>query len=356
MTDPPADSPRDPPLDSSDALRDRWDALRQEDPDLGVRRAAADLEVSEAELVAARCGHGVRRIEADVERLLPRLEALGRLRAVTRNRLFVHEKTGSYEKVYVNPHVSSVIGEDIDLRIFPGRWEHGFAVEDDRGPTLSLRFFDAHGSPVHEIVHEEDSDMDAWEALVQDFLHGDQSAGQEVEPEEEPAGDPSPHDRAVDVNALESDWGEIEDTHDFLGLLRKHDVTRTRAFRLVSDELARPADTEAVRRILESASGQGVDLMVFVRSPGTIQIHHGPVDRVEDAPSGLAVRDPGFDLLVREDDIAEVWVVKKPVETGWVTSVEVFDAHGRLCALFFGCREEGEAEDPAWRTLAEGLP
>ena len=340
---------------SPEALRRAWVELREEEPGIRTRNAAARLGVSEAQLVATRCGGGVRRVEADVERLLPRLEEVGPLMALTRNDLFVHEKTGIYRNVYFDPHVASVVDEDIDLRVFPSRWRHGFAVEGEgrRSRPLSLQFFDARGVAVHKIFVVDDSDRGAFEALVEDLAHEDQSRRQEVDAPE-PPGEPRP-DAEVDVDALVRGWREMRDTHDFFGLLREHEVTRTQALRLVPDELARPASDRGLRRVLEGASSDGVDLMVFVRSPGTIQIHHGPVKRVVDARGWLNVMDPGFDLHVREEGIAATWVVRKPVETGWVTSVELYDADGTLCALIFGCREEGAEEDPAWRELAEGL-
>lgn len=348
MTDPITDSPA--------ALRDAWSDLRARSPGTRTRHAAAELGVSEAELVATRCGDGARRIEVDVERILPRLEALGPVLALTRNELFVHEKTGVYRNVYANPHVSSVIGDDIDLRIFPGRWAHGFALEIEgrRARRRSLQFFDPHGVAVHKLFLGEDSDPAAYESLVEDLLHPDQDAAQPVRPAEAPAD--TRLDEAIDVHALERAWRAMKDTHDFFGMLREHDVGRTQALRLVSDELASPAAAGVVRRILETASEDGIDLMIFVRSPGTIQIHHGPVSRIVDTPPWLNVLDPGFDLHILEEGIAQSWVVRKPVETGWVTSVEVYDAREELCALFFGCRAEGEPEDPAWRELAGALP
>jgi len=362
-----------------------WDALREREPGIRTRNAAAELGVSEAELVATGCGasqaegQAARRIEADVETLLPGLVALGPLMALTRNDLFVHEKTGIYGDVYVNPHVSSVVGDDIDLRIFPARWVQGFAVETEGRGTRrrSLQFFDAHGVAVHKIFLTEESDVGAYEALVGDLLHPDQSPGQEVEgsgtaskrdrnadpgspdPGSDDPGSEGPDipmpGTEVDVAALEADWRSMEDTHDFHGLLREHGVERTQALRLVSEELARAASNGSVRRILETASDQEIQIMVFVQSPGTIQIHHGPVDRIVETPPWLNVLDGSFDLHVLEEEIAATWVVRKPVETGWVTSVEVYDADHTLCALFFGYRKEGEEENLAWRKLAQGL-
>ena len=337
-------------------IAEDWAALRERHPDLRIRDAAGKLGVSEAELLATRVGDGVHRIHADVARLLPRLEAVGRCMALTRNDLFVHEKVGVYRNVYVDPHVASVVDDDIDLRIFPARWRHGFAVEDDvpGRRRRSLQFFDAHGEAVHKVYLKEDADVGVYEAIVAELLHEDQSTAQEVAPRE-PAAEMK-RDEAVDVAALEAEWRGMRNTHDFHGLLRRHDVARTQALRLVSDELARPATNAGLRHVLRRASADALPLMVFVNSPGTIQIHHGPVVRVKETTGWLNVLDPGFQLHVRADDIGSTWVVRKPTERGWVTSVELYDAAGDLAALLFGVRGEGVPENPAWRALADSLP
>lgn len=311
--------------------------------------------MSEAGLLVTRVGSGVRRIHADVQRLLPRLEAVGRCTALTRNDLFVHEKVGVYRNVYVNTHVASVVHDAIDLRIFPARWRYGFAVEDatPRGRRRSLQFFDGHGMAVHKIFLKDDADAAIYESLVTDLLHEDQATALAVDPPE-PATEPVP-DAAVDATDLEGDWRAMKNTHDFHGLLRRHGVERTQALRLVPAALARPATNRGLRAVLETAAAHHLPLMVFVNSPGTIQIHHGPIVRVEETKGWLNVLDPGFQLHARENEIGSTWVVRKPTETGWVTSVEIYDPDGGLAALLYGVREEGAPENSDWRALAEGL-
>ena len=73
--------------------------------------------------------------------------------ALTRNESAVHEKIGVYRNVSVGKHNATVLGDDIDLRIFPGVWKHGFAVEKGDGNDVrrSLQFFDEAGDAVHKI-------------------------------------------------------------------------------------------------------------------------------------------------------------------------------------------------------------
>ena len=99
--------------------------------------------------------------------------------------------------------------------------------------------------------------------------------------------------------------------------------------------------------------------MVFVGSPGCIQIHSGPVKRIEPMDirgvQWLNVIDPNFNLHLREDSIAHVWRVEKPTSDGVVTSVEAFDHAGELMAMFFGARKPGKPELEEWRSLTRKL-
>ena len=111
--------------------------------------------------------------------------------------------------------------------------------------------------------------------------------------------------------------------------------------------------------MLQGAALDGTAIMVFVGSPGCIQIHTGPVQRVEPMDMRgmrwLNVLDPGFNLHLREDLIDSAWVVEKPGDHGTVTSLEVFDAAGELMAMFFGARKPGQPELQGWRDLLAPL-
>ena len=100
--------------------------------------------------------------------------------------------------------------------------------------------------------------------------------------------------------------------------------------------------------------------MVFVGSGGCIQIHTGPVRNIQplDTPHAqwINVLDAGFNLHLRTDRVASVWVVEKPTADGVVTSVEAFDHAGELMAMFFGARKPGKPELQGWRDLVARLP
>src|SRR3546814_14597015 len=81
------------------ALRSRWLALKSEEPGLRARDAATRLGVSEAELLAARCGDSVRRLDGPWQELVKEMPALGTVMVLTRNDSAVHEKVGRFDKI-----------------------------------------------------------------------------------------------------------------------------------------------------------------------------------------------------------------------------------------------------------------
>jgi putative hemin transport protein len=319
------------------------------------RDLAAQLGISEAELVAAHCGDGVRRLEPRVNDLLKGLEAVGEVMALTRNESAVHEKIGVYDKVVTGDHSSMALGRDIDLRIFPKVWAHGFAVEK-RGEgevRHSLQFFDKAGDAVHKIHLRASSNLYAYQKLVGELLSADQNPGIEVIAADraEPA-----EIGEVDVADLRARWSRLKDVHEFFGMLRTLKLERRRALHLVGEDYAWRLADGAIATMLDQAVAQELPIMCFVGSGGCVQIHSGPVQNIKPMGPWLNVLDETFHLHLRLDHIHEVWGVRKPTGEGHVTSLEAYDAAGRLIIQFFGERHEGEPELADWRALAEGLP
>lgn len=338
-------------------LKTSWSAYRRENPKVRERDAAADLGVSEAELVATGCGAGVTRLSSEWPALLQELEGLGDVMALTRNDVFVHEKVGRYRNVSIHPdhNMGQVLDEQIDLRIFFRHWHFGFAVvkETDDGPRRSLQFFDAQGTAVHKTHLREESDVDHYHALVEKYRHADQTPSLEITPAGEP--DSERPDDEIDREALRQEWRALKDTHDFIFLLRNHEISRLQAFRLAGSDFAREVDTSSLRIALEAAAADQLPIMVFVGNHGCIQIHTGTVTRLKDVRAWYNVLDPGFSLHVRERQIASAWVVRKPTAEGDVHSVEFFDADGNVVCYLFGKRKEGRTELEGWREIVGRL-
>lgn len=324
------------------------------------RDAAEALGVSEAEAIAAAVGarETLRavRLRGPWPRLFEQLPALGTVMALTRNAHAVHEKIGRYENLSHKGEMGLALGERIDLRIFYGRWRSAFAVteETERGIQRSLQIFDAHGAAVHKVFLREESDLAAWEDFVAGNAHGDQSPLLAVEPRQQPETKRS--DAEIDVAAFQQAWRELTDTHQFFPLLRKFGLARTQALQLAPHDYAHRVGEGSARLLLQLAARHAVPIMCFVGNPGMIQIHSGPVRRVEVMGAWLNVLDADFNLHLREDRIAAAWVVKKPTADGLVTSLELFDGEGETIALFFGVRKPGVPERAEWRALIAELP
>jgi putative hemin transport protein len=341
--------------DGAGNLAGLWHRFRAENPKIRIRDAARALGTGEAALVATGCGETATRLQADWAALLKALPSLDRVMALTRNESCVHERHGRYDDVSVNGMMGLVLGPDIDLRIFLSSWKHAFAVTERtaQGDRRSIQVFDAAGTAVHKVYATAETSSDAFTALVSRFRAEDQSRSIALEPE--PAATLPQPDADIDVAALRDTWSKLEDTHDFFGMLRRLRVDRVQAFRLAGPQFARPLAVAAARSLLEQAAARNLPIMIFVGNRGCIQIHTGPVKRLVTTGPWLNVLDPDFNLHLREDAVAGAWLVRKPTRDGDVTSVEIFDAAGDAIAMFFGKRKPGQAEDLAWRTLANGL-
>jgi putative hemin transport protein len=321
------------------------------------RDLAAQLGISEAELVAAHCGDGVQRIEPRVNDLLAGLEAVGEVMALTRNESAVHEKIGIYDKVVTGDHNSMVLGENIDLRIFPKIWAHGFAVEKRDGDEVrrSLQFFDASGEAVHKVHLRPASSLDAYQKLVAGLSSADQSQSVATEPVEDRDAPESPPSTGA-FEDLRERWSKLTDVHQFFGMLRALKLSRRQAVRMVGQDYAWQIDNDAVTAMFSHAAQGAIPIMCFVGNRGCIQIHSGPVQNIKAMGPWINVLDETFHLHLRADHIAEAWAVRKPTKDGHVTSLEAYGADGKMIIQFFGKRHEGQGERDDWRFLAENLP
>lgn len=318
---------------------------------------AAELGLSEGELVAAGVGTNVVRLDADWGDLITRLEELGEVKILTRNPSVVHEKIGTFGKVSINGEMGLVLNGDVDLRLFLGRWGHGFAVETHNpraGRRRSIQFFDHDGTAIHKIFLTEQSNEAGYDALIAEFKAEDQTAGIETLP-------PLPKaitrcDDEVDVENLRAHWRRMTDVHQYHGLLKDFNVGRQQGMRLAGPEFAEQLGQDSIRTLLEAASQSGVSIMVFVGNGGAIQIHTGPVNNIREMGAWINVMDPRFTLHLRMDMIAEAWLVRKPIREGVITTVELYDAELNNFAIFCGERAPKHPENPDWQKLAESLP
>ena len=347
---------------------------------LRAKDAAEAAGSSEGQAIAAHAqqltgtadGLQVRPLGTSWVEMLQALEACGTVMALTRNDGTVHERSGTYLNVSaggaMGPLVGIALGEDIDLRLIFASWHAAYAVTEPsahggHGVLRSLQFYNRHGRALHKVFVREATDLAAWNALVDRFAlpaNADAASLPGFDKPEARKPVAVPADSSIDVPALQTAWAAMQDTHEFFSVIKKAGAERQQSFRLVQGQFAHPLEKGAVTQLLNEASFSQTPIMVFVSSGGCIQIHSGPVQRIEpmDTPKAqwINVLDEKFNLHLRTDLIANVWLVEKPTSDGIVTSVEVFDAYGDLMAMFFGARKPGKPELAAWRELATGLP
>jgi len=336
-------------------LKSRWTQLQIEQPKLRIRDAARELGVSEVELLATNCGDHVRRLHGPWDVLLKEFSNLGHVMCLTRNEAAVHERHGHFRQTEFFHGMGQVVGPDIDLRLFLSHWHLGFSVIDQTpdGPRQSFQFFDQDGTAIHKVYLQNDSNHALFEQLTTRHLHEDQGTGQVVIPL--PDARPDKPDSEIDIPAFQTAWAAMQDTHEFFALTRKFGAGRLQSLRLAAHEMARQVSAIGGRQAIELAAAQHVPIMIFVGSVGTIQIHTGQVNNLKSFGPWFNILDEEFNLHLRQDLVAQVWVVRKPTRDGNVTSIELYDEAGENIALIFGKRKPGELEDPAWREIVRTI-
>jgi len=331
-------------------LKARYDALLQDEPKMRVRNAAEKLDVSEMELVAAQCGDiEATLLEGTAQTLFKELPTLGEVMLLTRNEWCVHERHGRYESVKVgHGPVGLVLGADLDLRVFFSSWKYAWAVTQNG--RKSIQFFDGAGMALHKVYCTENSDMAAYDALVEKF----RAADQEPAPVDRTPAAPKAYASEV-PELLRQEWLGMTDTHDFAGLLKKWNLPRVQVLQSAGEDLAQRVDNDAIEVMLQKAAESDLPIMCFVGNKGMIQIHSGPVKKLMRTGPWFNILDPKFNLHLNTTAIHSIWIVNKPTEDGWVTSLEGYSEDGEQIVQFFGARKPGVPEIRQWRELLESL-
>ncbi|MCA9395142.1 MAG: hemin-degrading factor [Candidatus Omnitrophica bacterium] len=332
-------------------IKERYQKLKEEQPGVRARDAAGQLEVSEAELVASRIGDGVIRLNTLWEEMLPAVEAFGKVMALTRNEYAVHERKGVYSNGNIGKPHGIFVNPDIDLRLFMGGWTFAFAVEEETkaGLRRSLQFFDKSGTAIHKIYLVNDESLPAYEAYIEKYRAQEQTAELETQPAQPPKADRP--DEEIDRDGFRAAWEGLKDTHDFFPMLKKFDIGRVQALRLIGEDFAYRVKPESLRGILNLAAERECEIMIFVGNNSCIQIYTGPVKNLKEYGAWYNILDPDFNLHLREDAIDSAWVVRKPTDDGTVTSLELYDKEGGNIALLFGKRKPGIPELELWRDI-----
>lgn len=333
-------------------LYTRWLALKEENPGKYARDIAAMMHIPEAQLTWSRVGHDAWRLKGEIREILAALESVGDVKCICRNEYAVHEQVGRFANQHLSGHAGLVLNpRALDLRLFLGQWACAFHLSEAsaRGERQSIQFFDHQGDALLKVYTTEHTDMAAWGDLLTRFIHAENTELVLKEAEAAPAAS------KVESAQIDSEWRAMTDVHQFFTLLKRHNLSRQQAFRLVGDDLACQVDNHAVAQLLNQAQQDANEIMVFVGNRGCVQIFTGVVEKVVPMKGWLNIFNPAFTLHLREDTIAEAWVTRKPTADGHVTSLELFAADGTQIAQLYGQRTEGESEQVQWRAQVEQL-
>jgi|GEM_PF-295192 len=335
--------------------------------------AAQALGLSEAHLLAADVGKNVIRLKDGPDTansILLRLHELGQIRASARNADIILNVTGT-----TPPGRLINVGEGREPRTFPGyfgppidlrpnlsKWQFTFAqitFTREGQARRSLNFFDAQGRAIQRLTLDNPEGIAAFEKILKDYRADAQTSDLALAPEDPDERPPARPDAQVDVAGLHAAWDAMTDVHQYATILAKYDVTRTQALRLAGPSRAQPlAAPTAVAALLRAAAAADIEIMAFVSNSANTQIFTGKINAPTTAHGGwLQVTDAqGLSLLIREAGLGQIWHVKKPVNVGYLSTVEVYNAQGEIILQFYSRREPGKPESDTWRDILASLP
>ncbi|MGY2796350.1 putative hemin transport protein [Ewingella americana] len=325
---------------------------KEANPGKYARDLAEIMGISEAELTSLRVGHDAGRMDVDARTLLTALEKVGVTKSITRNDFAVHEQMGRYENQHLNGHAGLILNpRELDLRLFLQHWLHIFCMTEShpKGDRHSIQFFDAQGTAVHKVYTTDETDMDAWHALIAQYRSAENPALELV-----PAVKAEVKTQAASSD-IDSEWRAMTDVHQFFQLLKRHNLSRQQAFKAVGDDLAYRVDNGSLAAILEAARDQQNEIMIFIGNAGCVQIFTGQIKSVRPHGEWINIFNSRFTMHLIESAIAESWVTRKPTKDGFVTSLELFAADGTQIAQLYGQRTEGQPEQNQWREQVAAL-
>lgn len=333
-------------------LYQRYQTLKNEHPRKYARDLATIMGTSEAELTYARTLNDAVALRPDFSELLTALQAVGETKSITRNACAVHEQIGRYQNLHLGDHAGLVLNpRALDQRLFLSQWKSAFSLveKNEKGDRHSIQIFDAAGDAILKIYNTPNTIMPQWHALIAAFTLAKTPALSVTPPP------PVSYASKPDAVAIEQQWREMTDVHQFFGLLKRHNISRQQAFRSVASDLAIKVDNGSLRELLQQVQADGNEIMIFIGNRGCVQIFTGVVETLVPKDNWVNIFNSAFTLHLMENAISESWITRKPTANGLVTSLELFAADGTQIAQFYGQRSEGEPEQTRWREQLAGL-
>lgn len=313
---------------------------------------ARDLGLSEGELMVNAPDSIY--LGTAISEIIHALESLGLVQSIVRNSVAVHEKTALYHNVSLSSNTGLAVNVGgMDLRFFLRHWHHALALTStqDEKTNYSIQFYDEFGVAIEKVFLRDLEKVPQWQAIVEKFGVVEKPTFKRGKL---PAVEAPAALAPARIEAFQERWLELKDVHYFGGILETFALDRQAAYRYAPQGMAKQLDVSTWERVLEAVRDSGMELMIFCGNRGLVQIQTGKVHRIVRARGYLNILDAqteDFNLHLKDDEIAETWVVRRPTRDGFVTCIEGFDARHKTVIQFFGRRQEGQTELLKWQEI-----
>lgn len=330
-----------------------WKAALGNDAQKPPADIAAAMNITEAELMAARVGFGVVRLRPEWNALLAALPGLRQVRAVTANSCAVLETTGAYPALPQMASYFAMAGDGIDLRLSLPYWDSAFAVvERNSSPGKTIRSiccYGKNGALIHTILLTSESSISGFEELVEHFIHPYQSRTQMTEPGFGSA--PTVPPEAVNKDLLLERWGAMNDTREFFSLLREFSLSRQGAFQLGESRFTRRLAPELLYGLLNSFAQRKIPVLLLVGHSACVQVYRGLLKSAGESENEVTVRAAKIRGRFHKAALTTAWLVDKPTSKGIVRSLELFDSASHPVASVMAMAAEGALSPSQWEAL-----
>ncbi|MBQ9183087.1 MAG: hemin-degrading factor [Neisseriaceae bacterium] len=299
-------------------------------------------------------GSGIERLRL----IVLKLKHLGLVECIARNKNAVSEKTGIYENISLTKTrgIALNVGE-LDLRLFADKWQYGIAVKDEtRDPvSYSIQFYDEFGRAIQKVFLRDWEKVNQWQEIVNEFRDDNKPSAFPVKP---PKVRKDRRLQGDELTQFHQRWLDLKDIHEFGSILETFNIDRIAAYEQAPEHCAFKVNTNAFEQAFEMSKEIGIEIMLFVGNRGIVQIQTGQIHNIVKMHGWLNIMDKkeeNFCLHLNQENLTQVWVVRRPTRDGFVCSIEGFDQDGDTVLIMFGRRQEGDPELGEWTAITQKI-
>ena len=125
-----------------------WSAYKVANPNTRIRNAAAELGISELELLCSDLDENCIRLRPEIIDILQVLPSLGTVMALTQNDAVVHEVTQPFSEMHQRKKTALYLRPGQDTRYFTANWMHVFAVNENNRSIIYQALGEEYATPL----------------------------------------------------------------------------------------------------------------------------------------------------------------------------------------------------------------